>query len=336
MRRGSSTAVPHPKPLPKGEGKRRKWAWRIAVGLALAVALPVGAFLVLSWAFPFSLGALEDARASRRATAILDREGSILRVFAGRDDSWMIWVGLDQVNPRLVQATLAVEDQRFYGHLGVDPLAVLRAGWQNASHWRTVSGASTVTMQVVRLVENRPRRSREWRHKLVEAFRALQIERLLSKPQILEWYLNLAPYGGNRVGVEAASLAYFGKHASDLTLAEAALLAGLPQSPTRLRPDRNPERAKARRDHVLQRMFACGTITGEELGSALAEPVRVTRSPAPVDGLHFALMVSQAFQSSSSSCSSSSSTPGLFPAFRGPPRAEKNRGRGRERGRLGD
>ena len=266
---------------------RRTWARRILAGLVLCVALPPLGFAALSWAFPFPSQALEAVRSSRLATLVLDREGAILRAFPSSDDSRMFWTALDAIGPRLAQATIAVEDQRFRSHPGVDPLAAARAAWSNLAQWRTVSGASTLTMQLVRLIENRPRTLGS---KLVEAFRALQLERLLGKPQILEWYLNLAPYGGNHVGVEAASLSYFGKHAADLTLAEAALLAGLPQSPSRLRPDRYPSRAKARRDHVLARMHACGFITDQELATALAEPVTIRRGPAPADGLHFALL----------------------------------------------
>lgn len=144
-------------------------------------------------------------------------------------------VPLDSMSPWLIQATIAVEDERFYSHFGVDPLAVIRAAAQNIAARRIVSGASTLNMQLCRMMDNRPRTL--WA-KLVESFRAIQLDRLMRKDEIIELYLNVAPYGGNLRGVEAASLAYFGKHAKDLSLGEAALIAGLPQSPSRYRPKR--------------------------------------------------------------------------------------------------
>jgi penicillin-binding protein 1C len=256
------------------------------------VLLPRLIFAILSLLFPFPQHELEAIRAAKLSTLVLDRDGAPLRAFTGKDDSWMFWTDLDHINPRLVQATIAAEDRRFYTHSGVDPLAVARASWSNLNHGRVVSGASTLTMQVIRLVENRPRTLPS---KLVEGFRALQLEQLLTKRQVLEHYLNLAPYGGNAVGVEAASLRYFGKHASDLTLAEAALLAGLPQAPSRLRPDRRLALARERRDHVLRRMHACGYIPRGELAKALREPVVVRRDPLPCDALHLAILAQQRY-----------------------------------------
>jgi len=272
----------------KKGGRRRRWKRRVLVCLLLVLALAWPACLVLSLMFPFPQEQLREARRAGISTVVLDRQGGLLRAFIGKNDQWMIWRGLDEIGPHLVEATVAVEDKRFYSHPGVDPLAIARATWTNVTRWRTVSGASTITMQLVRRLEDRPRTLVS---KVVEAFRALQLEGLLDKKQILEWYLNLAPYGGNLVGVEAASLSYFRKRARDLTLAEAALLAGLPQAPSRLRPDRHPGRAKARRDHVLRRMRECGRITGEGLAIALNEPVRVRRTPFPFSAPHFARLV---------------------------------------------
>lgn len=165
------------------------------------------------------------------------------------------------MSPWLPRATVTVEDARFEDHVGVDPSAVLRALGQNIYHRRTVSGASTITMQVCRMMDGR---SRTWGAKLIESFRALQLERIRTKDEILETYLNIAPYGGNCRGVEAAARAYFNKHAADLSLGEAALLAGLPQSPSRYRPDRYPQRALERRNTVLRRMEASGHITASQ------------------------------------------------------------------------
>ena len=140
---------------------------------------------------------------------------------------------------------VAYEDKRFFDHAGVDLLALARAAKQFASNGRIVSGGSTLSMQLARLIE--PRESRSFGQKLRQIFRAVQIERRLSKPEILERYLTLAPYGGNLEGVRAASLAWFGKEPKRLSVSEAALLVALPQLPERRRPDRNPA---VRRPHA--------------------------------------------------------------------------------------
>ncbi|MEX2214046.1 MAG: penicillin-binding protein 1C [Phycisphaeraceae bacterium] len=189
---------------------------------------------------------------------VLDRHAQPLMQLVGMDDQWRLPVSLDEISPWLIQATIAVEDERFESHSGVDPIAVLRASGQNMAAGRVVSGASTLTLQVCRMLDDQPRTLGT---KAVEALRAMQLEELHTKDEILALYLNLAPYGGNLRGVEAASLAYFGKRAKDLSLGEASLLAGLPQSPSRLRPDRHLERAKARQATVLRRMVETGTLT---------------------------------------------------------------------------
>ena len=143
---------------------------------------------------------------------------------------------------------IAAEDRRFDRHPGVDPLAALRALIQLAISGRVVSGASTLTMQVARLLEPHPR---SLSAKLGEMAKALALERRLSKDEVLGLYLTLAPFGGNLEGVRAASLAYFGKEPARLSAAEAALLVAIPRSPERLRPDRHPEAARAARDRVL-------------------------------------------------------------------------------------
>ena len=270
--------------------KTRKWLRRIGKSLIVTFIGVVVAFYTLSTIFPFPQEKLENLRRQRHSTLVQDRDGRLLRPFLSRDESWLFWVDIDEISPRIIQATVAAEDERFRVHPGVDPIAVVRAAWSNFRQGHIVSGASTLTMQIARLIEPRPR---TYSTKIIEAFRALQLERLRTKRQILEIYLNLAPYGGNLVGVEAASLAYFRKHAKDLTLGEAALLSGLVQSPTRLRPDRHPRRAQRRRDHVLKRMFTCGYITKEQLRVALKEPVQVSRSPFSFDAPHFTRMLFQ-------------------------------------------
>lgn len=257
---------------------------RIAVYCVFAAIL---CFLILWLAFPFPRAKLQEAR-RRASTVVYDRDGRPLRGFLGADDCRLWWRDIGQIDRRLILATLAVEDERFFSHPGVDPVSVVRATRSNIAAGRVVSGASTITMQCVRLLTPRPR---TFPVKALEAFRALQLEGILTKEEILELYLNLAPYGGNLLGVEAAARAYYGKDPSELTLAEAALVAGLSQSPTRLRPDRHPERARRRRDHVLRRMRICGFISSTEMQRALGEAVRVKRRDFPFEAPHFARML---------------------------------------------
>jgi len=263
-------------------------------GVALAaLVLPKLGYVVLCLLFPFPQRHLERLVNPVAAPRVLDREGNVLGAFVAADDSWSFPIVLSDVSPRFLQAIIAVEDKRFYCHDGVDTWAAARAAWSNLTRGRTVSGASTLTMQTVRLLE--PRRRTLW-SKLVEAFRAWQLEGLRPKADILAAYANLAPFGGNLVGVEAASRAYFGKRSRDLTLAEAALLAGLPQAPARLRPDRYPDRALARRNQVLAQMLACRAITPEEHGRACREPLpncRFQIADCRLGSPHFAQLVRQ-------------------------------------------
>jgi len=218
----------------------------------------------------------------------MDRDGEVLRSYLADDESRLYWVPLSDIAPRVIDGVIAVEDERFRLHPGVDPISIVRAVGQNLRGGRVVSGASTITMQLVRMLHPRPR---SLRGKAIEAFRALQLERLLSKDEILEWYLNLIPCGGNVAGVEAAAWDYFDKGAEELSLAEAALLAGLAQAPSRLRPDRHPERAKVRRDYVLKRMSVCDFITPEQSATAQAQAVQTVRRLRPFDAPHLTRMV---------------------------------------------
>lgn len=218
------------------------------------------------------------------SVVLTDRLGQPLRVWLGEGDIDCRPSYRPDPSDWIVQALVAAEDRRFWSHGGVDLLAVARALTQNVSAGRTVSGASTLSTQVIRLVEPRPRR---WGAKAVEAFRALQMEQRYDKRTILAHYLNRAPFGGNIVGIEAAAWRYFGKRPADLSLAEAALLAGVPQSPSRGRPDRHPSRARKRQAYVLARMRACGCITAAQEAEALAQPVAARPSPYPFDAPHF-------------------------------------------------
>ncbi|MHC4831696.1 MAG: transglycosylase domain-containing protein, partial [Planctomycetota bacterium] len=217
-----------------------------------------------------------------------DREGQLLLRQVAPDGQWRMPIALTDMGPHLPRAIVAVEDERFHDHFGVSPVAVGRAVLQNISAGRVVSGASTLSMQACRMTLH-PQRPRTIVNKLLQAFRAVQLERALSKDAILELYLNEAPFGGNLRGVHAAAQRYCGKHPRDLTLAEAALLVGVPQSPARLRPDRFPEAAQRRRRTVLRRMREEGMISAAQETQAAREPLPGARVPAPPRALHAAL-----------------------------------------------
>ena len=215
---------------------------------------------------------------------IVDRNGRLLRAFTTAGGRWRLPVDPSQVDARYIKMLFAVEDQRFRHHFGVDPLAVTRAAMQYASNGRIISGASTITMQVARLIDRKHDRTitRKWR----QMVRALQLEARYAKRDILKFYLRLAPFGGNLEGVRAASLAYFGKEPRRLSIAESALLVALPQSPEARRPDRSPKRAKRARDRVLMRAAKAGVITPAEALRARAQPVPKTRKSFPMFAPH--------------------------------------------------
>src|SRR5438309_4472285 len=190
------------------------------------------------------------------------------------------------VDPGYLKLLLAYEDRRFYSHAGVDPLALGRAAFQLVTRGYIVSGGSTITMQLARLME--PRRQRSIHAKLRQMVRAVEIERRLTKDQILELYLALAPFGGNLEGVRAASIAYFGKEPKRLSLAESALLVALPQSPENRRLDRYPNAARIARDRVLDRMVEDGRVATEDAIQAKSVPVSRMRKPMPILAPHSA------------------------------------------------
>ncbi len=235
--------------------------------------------LVLDLAFPPPLPRQRDT-----STLVVARDGTPLRAFADADGVWRYPASADSVSPLYLQALLNYEDRWFWRHPGINPWGLLRAGKQWLFEQRIVSGGSTLTMQVARILD--PHTRTPW-GKAKQLLRAVQLELHLSKAQILALYLERAPYGGTIEGVEAASWAYLGKPASQLSHAEAALLAVLPQSPSRLRPDRRPEAAQRARDKVLERLVSLGVWSREEVDDARIEPV-VTRALQPP--LHAALL----------------------------------------------
>jgi penicillin-binding protein 1C len=262
---------------PRGEGKHlwsRRFAFAGASALALAAATAASLFWYASTLPPIDVSAARD-----RSTVVLDREGKLLRPFVTADGRWKLPVGTDDVDPRYLAMLKTFEDKRFDGHAGIDPLGILRAAGQMLGNGRIVSGGSTLTMQVARLLE--PRQERSLLAKLRQAVRAIELERRFSKTEILDLYLTLAPFGGNLEGVRAASFAYFGKEPKRLSTAEAALLVALPQSPETRRPDRFPEAARKARERVLARIEAAGIATSDEVAAARDEPIPTARKPFP-------------------------------------------------------
>ena len=259
----------------------------MAIRCAAVAAVAVVAFVAASWMF---IDWTDEGTDSFPGGVMLrDSSGRIIRVSLGEGDIDCRPCYVASPDDWIVKALVAVEDGKFWSHRGVRPLSVLRAAWQNVSSRRRVSGASTITMQAVRLVNGHPK-SLWWKWK--EAVMALKMERAKPKEWILSQYLNRAPFGSNFVGIESAAMGWFGKGAKQLGLGEAAMLAGMVQAPSRFRPDRwgNEERrarAFRRRDHVLERMRELGYITDEQLEGARSVEPELCRAPRPFAAPHF-------------------------------------------------
>ncbi|MCJ7874303.1 penicillin-binding protein 1C [Phaeobacter sp. J2-8] len=217
---------------------------------------------------------------------VLDRNGRLLRGYTVEDGRWRFSVTLDEIDPKLVDMLVAYEDKRFWDHPGVDGIAISRAVAQALRNGRMVSGGSTLTMQVARLLEDSG--TGALAGKIRQARLALALERKLTKREILTLYFTHAPYGGNLEGVRAATLGYFGKEPRRLTPAEAAMLVALPQSPEGRRPDKRHARAVAARDRVLARMQRYGVIDADTALAARREVVPTTRHDFPVLAAHLA------------------------------------------------
>ncbi len=246
---------------------------RALVASAACGLLAVSLLAALDRACPPDLARLEEP-----GSAIRDAAGTVLALRPAPGGVWRFGVQTGDVPPFLLRLLVAVEDRRFWEHPGVDPVAAARAVVQDMRAGHAVSGGSTLAMQVARLLEPRPRTLGA---KVVESLRALQLSWRYDKPAVLGMWLSLAPFGGNLVGIEAASRAYFGKPAATLDPAEAALLVALPRRPEALRPDRHPERAQGLRDRILAGAAHMGLLTVAEALAAAAEPVPTRRRPMP-------------------------------------------------------
>ena len=251
---------------------RARWVRRLPDAL-IAVLAVTASLMALDALLPPPLGKLE-----RASPVVLDRRGAWLRALTVENGRWRLRADLDRTDPVFLRRLVALEDARFAAHRGVDPAAVLRAAVGDLLSRRVRSGGSTLTMQLARRLDPRPRTLAA---KVVEALRALQLEAHLSKREILADYLTLTPYGGPIEGVRAASLAYFGHEPATLTDAEQALLIALPQAPEARRPDRRPQAALKARARVLQRLVAARLMAPAAAAEASAEPLpRRTAFPA--------------------------------------------------------
>lgn len=261
----------------------RRWQ-KFAIGTAAGIIIAGAGLFALEAADRAYPPPLDEAEAV--SPEVLDADGQLLRAFATSEGRWRLKTDVSDVDPQFVRMLVAYEDQRFYEHAGIDVWALGRAALQFVSNGRIVSGASTLSMQVARLIE--PRESRSFSAKLLQIARAVQIERRLSKEQILDLYLTHAPYGGNLEGVRAASLAYFGKEPKRLTVAEAALLVALPQLPEKRRPDRNLKAAEAARKRVLDRIAVAEVVGDGEAERAEGVAIPARRLQLPTLAAHVA------------------------------------------------
>ncbi|HTY23081.1 MAG TPA: penicillin-binding protein 1C [Desulfomonilaceae bacterium] len=257
--------------------------------LAVCVGFAAVSWFVVYQRLPDYRNALQEQR-NRVGTAVLDRNGRILRMFPDGKGRMGLWCEEKSFPAHLKAAVIAAEDQRFYHHPGFDPIAIVRALYTNIREQKTISGASTITEQVVRLIQPRPR---TYRAKIVELLAAVKMEWQLSKQRILELDLNLSPMGGNIRGAGLAARIYFGKDVENITVAEAAVLAALPRSPSRLDPRRPAGRKLVfiEKDRILKRMAAQGWISDEQLKVSLGPSVVFKNRSIPIQAPHFVDLV---------------------------------------------
>ncbi len=278
------TFAPTPRPA-SGSKLRRRLVQATKVTSAAVAAVSVIIAIALAIA-AWRLGPPPLANAEALSVTVLDRQDRLLRAYTTPDGRWRLPAEVKEVDARYLAMLTAFEDRRFRWHPGVDPIAVGRAVKQLAIHRRLVSGGSTLSMQVARLLEGKHERTGSG--KLRQMVRALQLEARLSKDEILGLYLRLAPFGGNIEGVRAASLAYFGKEPRRLSPGEAALLVALPQSPEMRKPGRNADALAKARDRVLSVAVARGIVTAREAELAKREPLPKGRRDFPMLAPHLA------------------------------------------------
>lgn len=228
-------------------------------------------FFLLNWIFP-----LPDK--IEYSSIITDSKGEVVNAYLTSDQKWRMKTELEEISPLLRKTIIAKEDKYFYSHPGVNPVAVGRALFKNIFRMKTTSGASTITMQVARAMEHRPRNLLS---KFIETFRAFQLELKYDKDEILQLYLNLVPYGGNIEGVKSASILYFKKNPDHLSLAEITALSIIPNRPSSLVIGKTNDRIVEERNRWLQKFAEDKVFTTKEIEDALAEPLTATRGTVP-------------------------------------------------------
>src|SRR5215467_13890270 len=253
--------------IPRWYGIPTRPLKRLAIGIVALVFL----FFILNWIFP-----LPDK--IEYSPIITDSKGEVINAYLTKDQKWRMKTELNEISPLLRKAIIAKEDKYFYSHPGVNPAAVVKAFLKNIFRMKTTSGASTITMQVARALEHR---KRNLGSKIIETFRAFQLELRYSKSEILQMYLNLVPYGGNIEGVKSASILYFNKNPDHLSLAEITALSIIPNRPSTLVIGKNNARIVQQRNKWLKKFAAEKIFTEREIEDALAEPLTASRGTIP-------------------------------------------------------
>ena len=255
----------------------RGWSHRTSTRRILALACIIVLLYGIDAMFPLPLE--EDY-----SQLVLDRDGRVLHGFLSRDEKWRMYTDLDEISPDIRDAFLAKEDQYFYYHPGVNPASVIRAIWYNTTTGKRTSGASTITMQVARMLEPK---QRTYLHKLVEMLRAFQLEWHFSKDEILQLYLNKVPFGGNIEGIKAASVIYFDRLPDQLSLAQIVTLTIIPNKPNQRTIGRHNETIRAERDRWIKKLRDGGVFDAVRSDDALREPFAYHRREVPRAAPHF-------------------------------------------------
>src|SRR3972149_4673767 len=228
-------------------------------------------FVVLNIIFPLNIN-------TEYSTIVLDKKDNLVHAFLTSDDKWRMFTELGEITPELKEAILYKEDKYFYYHFGINPVSVLRALYYNITRGKRTSGASTITMQVARMLEPK---ERTYGNKIIEMFGALQLELKYSKKEILQFYLNLAPFGSNIEGVKSASVIYFGKMPDHLSIGEIAALSIIPNRPVSLRLGKNNDTITIERNKWLNRYKDAGLFDTTYINDALREPMEAYRREIP-------------------------------------------------------
>lgn len=260
---------------------KKKLFRRIAISFFVLIAL----FFLLDLIFPFRIQI-------HYSKLVLDADEKVLGAFLSQDDKWRMKTELSEISPDLQKAFIEKEDKYFFYHFGINPISLVRAFLQNLFQQKRISGASTITMQVARLLE--PKERTYW-HKIVEIFRALQLEIHYSKKEILQMYLNLVPYGGNIEGVKSASVLYFNKLPQNLSIAQITTLAIIPNRPSSLQLGKNTEKLTQERNKWLRRFANEKVFEAKEIQNALTEPCEMSRQSLPQFAPHFAQRMSKLY-----------------------------------------